>query len=66
MQPLDLYKQYLAEREGSYLVARPWGFAVYKFEPDFVYLQDIYVVPAERKNGRGIELPGRDQRGHIR
>jgi GNAT superfamily N-acetyltransferase len=56
MSTLDLYGQYLAEREGAFLVARPWGFAVYKFEPYFVYLQDIYVVPAERKNGRGLEL----------
>lgn len=56
MEALDLYKQYLAEREGAHLIARPWGFAVYKLEPEVCYLQDIYVAPEFRQFGLGVEL----------
>ena len=52
----SLYSQYLREREGADLIEFSWGFAVYKMAKDHVYLQDIYVVPEERQNGRGVEL----------
>lgn len=55
-QTLDLYKQYLEEREGAHLMAYDWGFAVYKFEPEFVYLQDIFVAPQFRESGLGVRL----------
>lgn len=56
IQNLRLYAAYLKEREGMELIERPYGFATYKLEHDHAYLQDIYVLPADRKGGRGVEL----------
>lgn len=55
-KPKSLYAAYVWEREKAYTIERPYGFAMYKFMPAYVYLVDIYVVPSERKNGRGAEL----------
>lgn len=52
----SLYAQYLRERENAEVLEYDWGFAVYKMAPDHVYLQDIYIVPAERNADRGQEL----------
>jgi GNAT superfamily N-acetyltransferase len=52
----SLYAQYVKEREGAEMLERPWGFAVYKWEKDHVYLQDIYVIPEKRKGGFGVGL----------
>lgn len=53
---MKLYAEYLMEREKAYLLDYEWGFATYKFEGDFVYLQDIYIVPELRQSGRGVQL----------
>lgn len=55
MKP-SLYAQYVIERERAEIIEQDWGFAVYKLHKDHVYLQDIYVIEQERKNGRGVEL----------
>lgn len=53
---IELYKQYLAEREGAHLLAHDWGFAVYKYGADHVYLQDIFVIEAARDTRKGTQL----------
>lgn len=53
---MELYRKYLEEREGAHLIDYDWGFAVYKYGQDHVYLQDIYVVPEKRKEGLGVLL----------
>jgi GNAT superfamily N-acetyltransferase len=52
----SLHSQYVMEREGGHLIEYSWGFAIYKLYPDSCYLQDIFVVEEERKNGRGVQL----------
>jgi len=53
---VELYRQYLKEREGVNLLDYEWGFATYSFEEDCVYLQDIYIVPERRGEGLGVQL----------
>lgn len=53
---MKLFADYLLERENAHLLAYDFGFAVYKLLPDHCYLQDIFVVPSERQNGRGVQL----------
>lgn len=52
----SLYAQYTEEREKAIIIERPHGFAVYKIEPDHVYLQDIFIVREQRKSGLAFEL----------
>lgn len=47
----SLYAQYVKERENAEVLEYDWGFATYKMAKDHVYLQELYVVPTERKNG---------------
>lgn len=52
----SLYARYIEEREGAILIEHPYGFAIYKLEPSYCYLQDIYVLPELRKSGHGVSL----------
>jgi hypothetical protein len=46
---LNLYKNYIQEREGADLVENGAGFATYKPQGDnIVYVMDVYVVPEVR------------------
>jgi GNAT superfamily N-acetyltransferase len=53
---MELFRQYLLERENVHLLNEEWGFATYSFGEDHVYLQDIYVVPEKRNTGLGVHL----------
>ena len=53
---MELYRQYLLERENTHLLEYDWGFATYRFEDAHVYLRDIYVVPDKRDMGLGVAL----------
>ena len=53
---MELYRQYLLERENTHLLDYDWGFATYSFGDNHVYLQDIYVVPEKRDAGLGVHL----------
>jgi hypothetical protein len=49
---MSLYADYIKEREDKCIVENDCGFATYSIYPNGeCYLQDIYVVPAERKSG---------------
>lgn len=52
---VSLYGQYLLEREGKFIVEDSRGFATYTYLQDAVYIEDIYVLPAFRKNGVAAE-----------
>lgn len=49
---MSLYGDYIAEREGFYIVEDDCGFATfrYNFEALECYIRDIYVKPAHRKD----------------
>lgn len=54
---LDLFAEYVLEREGGILLKHTHGFAIYKdYSPQLGYLQDVYVVPDFRQTGIGQEL----------
>lgn len=53
---MQLYASYLKERENAELIAYDWGFAVYKFFPDYCYLQDVFVQEGRRTEGLGVRL----------
>lgn len=52
----SLYAHYMKEREGAEVLEKPWGFATYKVSTDHIYLVDLYIIPSERKSGKGQEL----------
>ena len=52
----SLYAQFAKEVHGLECLEYSWGYATYELGPDYVYIVDIYVVPAERANKRGVQL----------
>lgn len=54
---MSLYADYIKEREDKDIVENDNGFATFKiFDNGECYLQDIYVVPAQRKSGLATEM----------
>lgn len=53
---IELFKQYLLERENTELISTEQGFITYRFEPEYCYIIDIYVLPEHRKSGLGVKL----------
>lgn len=53
---MKMYAAYLKERQNVDLVEVEHGFATYSLEENYIYLQDLYVVPEKRKEGIGVEL----------
>ena len=53
---MELYKNYLKEREGIELYYEEDGFITYIFMDDYCYIKDVYVVPEKRRSGKAIEL----------
>lgn len=56
MPPASLYSQFLKEVHGLNCLEYSWGYATYELGPDYVYIIDIFVVPAERSAQKGIQL----------
>jgi len=56
---IELYAAYLKERENTELICVDSGFITYRFELDYCYIIDIYILPEMRKNGLGVELENR-------
>lgn len=53
----SLYADYINEREDKEIVESDKGFATFKcFENGECYLQDLYVVPSERKTGLATQM----------
>lgn len=55
-QPQTHYGKYVLERENKHILETDYGFATYKFENDYVYLDDIYVEKTHRRHGKSYEL----------
>ncbi len=54
---MSLYTEYIKEREDKDTLEIENGFAIYKiFNNGECYLQDIYVIPSERKSGLATEI----------
>lgn len=53
---LDMFAEYVREREGGIVLKHRHGFAIYKEQGDLGYLQDVYVLPDYRQTGVGREL----------
>lgn len=53
---MSLYAQYITERLNKQIIEDSEGFAVYYFENDYVYLEDIYVIPEKRKTKKASEM----------
>lgn len=54
---LDLFEQYVLEREGGILLKHEHGFAIYKdYNDTLAYLQDVYVEPEHRRKGIAKQL----------
>jgi len=47
----SLFAKYKEERESAIVVETEHGFATAKLLEDFLYIEDIYVVPEKRKSG---------------
>lgn len=45
------FAKYIKERAGKEIVEDSKGFATYFFQDDFVYIEDLYVIPEARKEG---------------
>lgn len=52
----QMYKDYLKERENLDILETDYGFATVRQMDDCLYLQDIYVKPEFRKQGKGREM----------
>lgn len=53
---MSLYADYKKEREGKEVLETEDGFAVFSVLKDFIYIEDIYVVPEKRKTGVAASL----------
>lgn len=54
---INLYAEYLKEREGRQLISLPEGFVTFsKMNDDTYYLADMYVQPQFRKQGIAWKL----------
>ena len=48
---LSNFGRYIYEREGKQIIEDEHGFATFLPCGEFMYIEDIYVVPEQRKNG---------------
>jgi len=47
---MSLYSDYLRETNLKNIVEHEWGFATYSIIRDECYIEDIYIVPTQRKS----------------
>lgn len=50
----SLYAQYLAERTNRRIIEDEFGFIVFEVHPECVFINELFVVPEQRKKGRGL------------
>lgn len=53
---MDLFKAYIQERERAQLLKHEHGFAIYRDEGAYIYLQDVFVLPTHRQQGIASSL----------
>lgn len=45
------FARYKEEREGKEVLENEHGFATFLFEDDYVYVEDVYIIPESRQKG---------------
>lgn len=50
------WARYKAETSGTCFIEHEYGFISYSMLPDAIYLEDIWIDPAQRKSGLGAAL----------
>ena len=53
---MDLYRDYLLERENVELIYDEDSFVTYKLYDDYMYVIDIYVKPESRRRGKSFDI----------
>lgn len=53
---MELYKQYLLERENTHLHYDEDSFITYEFIDNYCYIKEVYVVPEKRREGKALKL----------
>lgn len=53
---MSLFADYKKEREGKEILENEYGFITYIINGDSVYIEDIYVVPEQRRLGVGGKM----------
>jgi len=53
---MELYKNYLLERENTHLYYDEDSFITYEFIDNYCYIKEVYVAPEKRRAGKAIEL----------
>lgn len=48
MESVDMYSEYLKELGAKFLFRNDKGFVLYSFAQDYVYLEEIYILPEFR------------------
>lgn len=56
---MSLFGDYIKERAGKQIVEDEFGFATYSFIKEGCYIEDLYVIPAQRKSGHASRLADR-------
>jgi GNAT superfamily N-acetyltransferase len=53
---MELYKQYLLERENTHLHYDEDSFITYEFIDNYCYIKEVYVSPEQRRTGKASLL----------
>ena len=53
---MSLYADYIKERQGFECLENEHSFITYKKIDDFVFIEDLYIKPEARREGKGTEL----------
>jgi len=52
----SLYKQYIEERESKTVLEESYGFVIYEIKQDYIYIQDVYILPDFRGGRKAAQL----------
>lgn len=53
---MELYAEYIKEREGSELISTPYGWLSYRITDKECFIIELFVTQAARRSGQGSEL----------
>lgn len=53
---MNLYAQYLKERENKELIEKEFGFCIYEMAKPFMYIADVFVSKENRKKGHAADF----------
>lgn len=56
LAPVSLWADYVSERLGHEVIEYDWGFAEFHAEQDVCLVDEFFIIPTERKSGKGRAL----------